>query len=43
MIYTIEEDGDGFYIVKHNGVEISKQKNLFQATKKLMAYQKGRN
>ena len=41
MIYTIDKDGD-FYVVRHFGTEISRKKNLLQATKALAKYQKGR-
>ncbi len=43
MIYSIEQDKDGFFVVKHNGVEISKKKTLLQATKSLASFEKGRN
>ncbi len=43
MVYTIETDRDGFYIVKHLGKQIIKKSTLLQATKALAKYEKGRN
>ena len=43
MIYAIHMDEDGFFVVTHNGTEISKKKTLLQATKALASFEKGRN
>jgi hypothetical protein len=40
-IYSIVKEGD-FYIVYHLNKEISRKKSLYQATKSLAAFEKGR-
>ena len=43
MTVEIYRDKDGFFIVEVNGVEITKQNNMVQATKKLYRYMVGQS